>query len=101
MFMIADAAHHFPGIAAVAASEQRSGFDSTPEIFFVVAWFDRPNVGQRAAVIFRKCRRGFGFLETLSEVGRAKHLHPEKSVATRTINSRRPTRIDQRGINRN
>src|SRR5262249_29500359 len=40
MLVIADAPNHLPGIAAVAAAEERCRLDAAPEILLVVARFE-------------------------------------------------------------
>ena len=44
MFVVADARHQFPGIAAVLAAEQRRRFDSAKQFTFSFAGFERPDV---------------------------------------------------------
>src|SRR5438876_1854840 len=85
VLVIADAANQFPGIAAVAASEQRRRLDAAPKLLLFPAGLNGPNVGQRAAIIFREGGGRLGFLEGLAEVRRAENFHAEKRVATRSI----------------
>src|SRR5262249_7898960 len=70
VLVVADAPNHFPGIAAVAAAEQRCRLDSAPEILLVVARFERPDVGERAAVFLGESRGGLRLLELLAEIRR-------------------------------
>ena len=41
--------------AAVPAAEERSRLNATPEFFFCIALFERPDVRQRAPVLLGEC----------------------------------------------
>ena len=84
----------------VVALEQRRRLDAAQQVFPVVSRFERPNVGQRAAVVFGKGRSRLRLLERFPEVGRAQDLQAEEGIATRSVNSRCAARVDQRGVNR-
>jgi hypothetical protein len=47
VLVVADTRYHLPGIAAIAAPEQRRGLDAAPQIFPVVADFVSLNVFPR------------------------------------------------------
>src|SRR5206468_10241472 len=57
VLVVRDALHHLPGIAAIAAPEERGRLDAAPEVLPVVAGLERPDVGERAPVLLRECRR--------------------------------------------
>src|SRR5260370_19669747 len=97
--VVADAADHFPGIAAVAAAEERRGFDAAPEVLLVVAGIERPDVRQGPTVFLGEGRCGLRLLELLAEVGRAEDLHAEEGVAARGIKARGAARVAQRRVN--
>ena len=100
VFVVADARNQFPGIAAVAAPEQRRRLDTAKQVFPVVSWFERPDVDQRAAVVLGKGRSRLRLLERFPQIGRAQDLHAEEGIATRSVNPRCAARVDQRGVNR-
>src|SRR6266576_5938000 len=85
VLVIADARHHLPRVAAVLAAEKRGGLDTGPQLFLPRTWLDRPDVDQRASIVFRERRSRLGFLEALAHVGRLEHLHPEERVAARCV----------------
>ena len=99
VIVVADARNHLPGITAVAASEQRGRLDAAPEVLPAGARFERPDVGQRAPVFLREGGSRLRLLERLPEISRAQHLHAKVGIAARSVNSRRATRVDQRGVN--
>src|SRR6476469_3888818 len=70
VLMIADARDHFPGLAAIAASEEPRRFDAAPQILPAVASFHRPDISESAPIIFGKGRGGLGLFEALAEMRR-------------------------------
>ena len=100
VLVVADAGHHLPRIAAVAAPEQRRRLDAAQELLLALARLDRPDVDERAAVVLGKCRRRLRLLEALPHVGRAQHLHPEERIAARGVQTRRAARVDERRVHR-
>src|SRR5262249_52864664 len=54
VLVVADSEHHLPRIAAVTAAKERGRFDAAPEVLLVIAWFERPDVGEGTAVLFRE-----------------------------------------------
>src|SRR5207249_3530832 len=60
----------------------------------------RPDVGERAAIVFRERGRGLRLRERLAEVGRAQHLHPEEGIAARGVDRRLAARVDHRRVDR-
>src|SRR6266404_4292734 len=98
VLVIANAANQFPGIAAVAASEQRRWLDAAPKLLLFHTGLNGPNVGQRAAIIFWEGGGRLRFLEGLAQVRRAENFHAEKRVATRSIDPRCAAGIEQGGV---
>jgi hypothetical protein len=98
MLVVADAVHHLPRVAAVAAAEEGGGLHSAPQLLLVVARREGPDVGESAAVPFGKLGRGLRLLERLAEVGGAQDLHPEERVAARRVHGRLAAGVDERGI---
>ena len=98
VLMVADAGHHLPGVAAVAAAEERGRLDAAPEVFLALARFQRPDISQRPAVFLGKGRGGFRLFELLAQVGRIENLHAEESVAAGGIDFCRIARVDQAGV---
>src|SRR2546426_5076386 len=47
VLVVADARNHIPGIAAIAAPEERRRLDAAPEIVLAVARLERPDVDER------------------------------------------------------
>src|SRR5439155_21253382 len=99
VLVVADARNQLPGIAAVAASEERCRFDAAPKILLVLPCLERPDVGESAAIVLGEGWSGLRLPERLTEIGRAQDLHPKVGMAARSVNSRRATRVDKRGIN--
>src|SRR5262249_50698674 len=100
VLVVADAADHFPAIPAVGGAEERGRLDAAPEFLPGVARFQRPDVGERPAVLLGEGGGGLGLLELLAEVVRDEDLHAEESVAAGSINARGTARIDEGGIDR-
>ena len=98
VLVVADARNHLPGIAAVAAPEERRRLDAAPQVLLAVARFERPDVGERAPVVLREGGSRLRLLELLPEIGRAQDLHAEEGVAARGVEARRAARVDQRGV---
>src|SRR4029077_14765081 len=98
VLVIADARYHLPRIAAVAAPEQRRRLDAAPELVLAGAWLERPDVRERAPIVFRERRRRLRLLEALSHVARTQHLHAEERIAARGVHARRAARVDQRRV---
>src|ERR1019366_3575323 len=69
VLVIADARHHLPTVAAIAASEQRRRFDTAEKFLLPVAGSERPDVCQRPAVVLREGGSGFGLPERFPEIG--------------------------------
>src|SRR5262249_34677593 len=67
VLVVADARNHLPGIATVAASEQRCRLDAAPQVFLAVARFERPDVRKRASVVLGKGRSRLRLLELLAD----------------------------------
>src|SRR5439155_16628843 len=70
VLVVADAAHHFPGVATIVAAKERRRLDAAPEVLFVVARLDGPDVGEGASVLLREGRGRLGLLEILPQIGR-------------------------------
>src|SRR5262249_12110410 len=98
VLVVADAADQFPAVAAVGGAEERGRFDAAPEFLLGVARFQRPDVGERPAVLLGEGGGGFGLLEFVAEVVRDEDLHAEEGVAAGSIKARRAARIDEGGI---
>src|SRR5262249_50248973 len=92
VIVVADPGHDLPRVAAVAAPEQRRGLDAGPDFLLPRPGLDRPDVCERASVVFVERGGRFGLLEGLAQVRRAKQLHPEERVAARRIHARRAAR---------
>jgi hypothetical protein len=88
VLVVADARDHLPGITTVVAPEQRRRLDAAEQLLLSGARFERPDVGERASVLFGERGSRFRFLEGLPEVGRAQDLHAEEWVAARSIEAR-------------
>src|SRR5262249_48184787 len=84
--------------AGVAAAKERGRLDSAPQVLLAVARLQRPDVGERPAIFFRKGRRRLRLLELLAQIGRVQDLHAEKHVAARCKKTGCPARVDERGI---
>ena len=100
VFVVADARNQLPGIAAVAALEQRRGLHAAPKFLSVVARFERPDIGERTPVLLRECGCRLRLFERFPEIGRAQDLHAEEGIAARRVKSRRAASIGQGGVNR-
>src|ERR1051325_6783445 len=83
--VIADARHHLPAVAAVAAAEEARRFDASPDLVLLGPELERPYVGGGGAVSFRKGRRRLRLLPGFSQVGGLEHLHAEEGIAARRI----------------
>src|ERR1051325_5398254 len=82
--VIADARHHLPAVAAIAAAEEARGFDARPDLVFLGPELERPDVGESAAVSFRKGRRRFGLPPGFSHLGRGSRVRrPPRSRFSR------------------
>src|SRR5439155_12498481 len=81
VFVVADARNQLPGIAAVAALEQRRGLHAAPKFLSVVARFERPDIGERTPVLLRECGCRLRLFERFPEIGRAQDLHAEEGIA--------------------
>src|SRR5262249_24998709 len=51
MGVVAEALNHLPGIAAIGAAEERGRFGSAPQVLPILAWFERPDVREGAAIV--------------------------------------------------
>src|SRR5260221_7703103 len=100
VLVLADARNHLPGIAAVAAPEQRRWFDPAPQVFLPAAGFKRPDVGERASVVLGEGGSRLRLLERFPEIGRAQDLHAEIGIAARRVDSWSGPCIDQPGVDR-
>jgi len=63
--VVADALDHLPGIAAVAAPEERRRLDAAQQIILAVPRLERPDVGQRAPVVLGEGGARLRLLERL------------------------------------
>src|SRR5262249_34538566 len=97
VLVVADAADHFPALPAVGGAEERGRFDAAPELLLGVAHFQRPDVGERPAVLLGEGGGGLGLFELVAEVIRNEDLNAEESVAAGGINARGAARTDEGG----
>src|SRR5207248_5076201 len=88
VFVVADAGDHLPGVAAVAAAEERGRLYAAPQVLLVRSRLERPDVLQRAPVLLGKGGGRFRFLEGLAQVVRAEDLHAEERIAARGEDAR-------------
>src|SRR5262249_12235441 len=101
VLVVADAADQFPTIPAVGGAEERGRLDAAPEFLLGVAHFQRPDVGERPAVLLGEGGGGLGLFELfVAEVIRDEDLHAEESVAAGGINAWGAAGIDEGGIDR-
>src|SRR5207249_8849731 len=99
VLVVADAGDHLPGVAPVAAAEERGRLDAAPQVLLVRSRLERPDVLQRAPVLLGKGGERFRLLEGLAQVVRAQDLHAEERIAARGVDARLPAaRVDERGV---
>src|SRR5207248_11149645 len=99
VLVVADTGDHLPGVAAVAAAEERGRLDAAPQVLLVRSRLERPDVLQRAPVLLGKGGERFRLLEGLAQVVRAQDLHAEERIAARGVDARPPAaRVDERGV---
>src|SRR5262249_56178417 len=91
---------HVPGRPGVGGAEEGGRLDAAPELLLGVADFQRPDVGERPAILLREGGGGLGLVELVAEVLRDEDLHAEESVAAGSINARGAARIDEGGLDR-
>src|SRR6185436_2537219 len=56
---------------------------------------ERPDVGERAAVLLGKGGGRFRLFEGFPEIGRAQHLHPEEGIARGGVHHRLAARVEK------
>src|SRR5438067_4617535 len=92
VLVVADPRHELPGVAAVAALEERGGLDAAQQILLVASRLERPDVDERAPVVLGEGRRRGRLRAGLSQIGRAHDLHSEERAAARGVEGRRAAR---------
>src|SRR5207249_8427948 len=97
VLVVADAGDHLPGVAPVAAAEERGRLDAAPQVLLVRSRLERPDVLQRAPVLLGKGGERFRLLEGLAQVVRAQDLHAEERIAARGVDARPPAASSSAG----
>ena len=99
--VVGDPGDFLPGVAAVAAAEERRRLDAAKVVGLVAARGQRPDVLQRAAVVGRERGRRFRRLELLPEVFAHLDRRPEPRRAGHRDDLRRlRTAVDERRVDR-